>query len=93
MSNSRLKKDQRVEFRATAADRELFARAANAAGTDLSTFANDNLRIAAQQLLADRMQYALSAVETAMFDELMERPARDLAGLRELLERPSPFVD
>jgi uncharacterized protein (DUF1778 family) len=87
------KKDQRFEFRTSAADRELFARAADAVGTPVSTFANEQLRIAALRVLADRTEFVLSPVEAALFEEMLERPARDLPGLRELLNRPSPFVD
>lgn len=87
------KKDQRFEFRTSTADRELFARAADAVGTPVSTFANEQLRIAALRVLADRTEFVLSPVEAALFDEMLERPARDLPGLRELLNRPSPFVD
>ena len=92
MSTAVPRKDQRLEFRVTADDRELFARAARASGTDLSTFANENLRIAAQRVLADRTEFVLSPVEAAILDELMSRPPRDLPGLRELLSRPSPWV-
>ena len=87
------KKDQRFEFRISTADRELFARAADAVGTPVSTFANEQLRIAALRVLADRTEFVLSPVEAALFDEMLERPARDLPGLRELLDRPSPFVN
>lgn len=87
------KKDQRFEFRVSAADRELFARAADAVGTPVSTFANEQLRIAAQRVLADRTEFVLSPVEAALFQEMLDRPARDLPGLRALLDRPSPFVN
>ncbi len=87
------KKDQRFEFRTSSADRELFARAADAVGTPVSTFANEQLRIAARRVLADRTEFVLSPVEAALWDELMERPARDLPGVRALLDRTSPFVD
>jgi uncharacterized protein (DUF1778 family) len=87
------KKDQRFEFRITTDDRELFARAADAAGVPVSTFANEQLRIAAQRVLADRTEFVLSPVEAALFEEMLERPARDLPGLRALLDRPSPFVN
>lgn len=86
-------KDQRFEFRVSSADRELFSRAADALGTPVSTFANDHLRLAAQRVLADRTEFALSPVEAALWDELCERPARDLPDVRALLERPSIFVD
>jgi len=87
------KKDQRFEFRTTAENRALFARAAEAAGTDLSGFANEQLRIAAQRILADRTTFVLSPVEAALWDKLMERPARDLPDVRSLLATPSIFVD
>ncbi|NTV38919.1 MAG: DUF1778 domain-containing protein [Demequinaceae bacterium] len=86
-------KDQRFEFRTSTADRELFARAADALGTPVSTFANEQLRIAAQRVLADRTEFLLSPVEAALFEAMLDRPARDLPGLRALLTRPSPFVD
>lgn len=92
MTTPNLTRDQRVEFRATVSDRALFVRAARASGTDLSTFANDSLRAAAQQVLADRSEFALSPVEAAQLNELMDRPARDLPGLRALLDHPSPFI-
>lgn len=87
------KKDQRFEFRTSTADRELFARAADALGTPVSTFANEQLRIAARRVLADRTEFLLSPVEAALWDELMERPARDLPDVRALLAQPSIFVD
>lgn len=86
------KKDQRFEFRTSAADRELFSRAADAVGTPVSTFANEQLRIAALRVLADRTEFALSPVEAALWDEMCERPARDLPDVRALLAEPSIFV-
>ena len=86
------KKDQRFEFRASAADRELFARAAEAVGTPVSTFANEQLRIAALHVLADRTESVLSPAEAALWDELCERLARDLPDVRALLAEPSIFV-
>ena len=93
MTTSAPRKDQRLEFRTTSSDRDLFVRAAAAAGTDLSTFATESLRLAAQRVLADRTEFRLSPVEAQAWQELLERPARDLPGLRALLDRPSPFVD
>lgn len=87
------KKDQRIEFRITSQDRDLLARAAEVEGTDLSGFATANLRIAAQRVLADRTEFVLSPVEAELWEQLNERPARDLPGLRALLSRPSPWVD
>jgi len=93
MAASIAKKDQRVEFRTSSENRELFGRAAEASGTDLSGFANEQLRVAALRVLADRTAFVLSPVEAALWDELMERPARDLPDVRALLAEPSIFVD
>jgi uncharacterized protein (DUF1778 family) len=90
---ARTKKDQRFEFRVSAADRELFARAADALGTPVSAFANEQLRIAAQKVLADRTEFVLSPVEAALWDAMCERPARDLPDVRALLAEPSIFVN
>ncbi|PKQ25126.1 MAG: DUF1778 domain-containing protein [Actinobacteria bacterium HGW-Actinobacteria-4] len=87
------RRDQRLEFRTTAEDRELFARAAELAGTDLTGFANEHLRIAALRVLADRTAFELSQEQADAWDEINERPARDLPALREFLARPSIFVD
>lgn len=87
------RKDQRLEFRVSSQDRELFAQAADAAGTDLSAFATEHLRVAAQRVLADRDSFALGPVEAALWERLNQRPARDLPELASLLREPSVFVD
>lgn len=93
MTTGAPRKDQRIEFRTSVSDRDLFARAAEATGVPLSTFANDELRIAAQRVLADRTRFVLDSQSQRAWDEIMDRPAREVEGLRELLGRPSPFVD
>ncbi|MGC4174709.1 DUF1778 domain-containing protein [Demequina sp.] len=93
MSSDVNRKDQRLEFRVSDADRDLFARAAAASGVSVSTFATDELRVAAQRVLADRTDFLLSPAEWALWEALNDRPARDLPGLRTLMERPSLFVD
>lgn len=87
------RKDQRLEFRTSRADRELFERAAEAVGVSISTFAHDELRTAARRVLADRREFRLSPLEASALEDVMARPPRDVEGLRALLDRPSPFVD
>jgi len=93
MGTAVTRKDQRLEFRISDSDKELFSRAAAAAGVSVSTFASDELRTAAQRVLADRAEFVLSPVEWGLWEALNERPARELAGLRALMERPTPFID
>jgi uncharacterized protein (DUF1778 family) len=87
------KKDKRLEIRTTAADRDLFERAAAAEGLDLTAFATQRLRIEAQNVLADRRVFELKPEQWAEWQEMLDRPARDLPGLRALMARPSPWVD
>lgn len=87
------RKDQRLEFRTTAEDRALFTQAAAVAGTDLTAFANEHLRVAALRILADRNAFELSDEQADAWDQINERPARDLPALREFLARESVFVD
>jgi len=87
------KKGQRLEFRVSAEDRDLFARAAAAQGVGVSTFATDELRIAAQRVLADRTQFMLSPVEWALWERINAEPAEPSQQLREFMQRPSIFVD
>ena len=44
------------------------------------------------RVVADRDRFVLSPGAQRHWDELNRRPARDLRGLRELVERPSPFA-
>lgn len=93
MSTAATRKNQRFEFRTTSDDRDLFDRAAQAAGVPVSAFANEELRMAAQRVLADRIEFTLSPVESALWEELNSRPVRDLPELKAFLREPSVFID
>jgi uncharacterized protein (DUF1778 family) len=84
-------RDKRLEVRTSAEERALIDRAAEVAGTDLTTFVVTHVTEAAQRVLADRDQFALSAEAAAEWDKINRRGARDLPGLRRLFDRPSPF--
>lgn len=85
-------RDRRLEVRTTAAERDLIDRAAQAEGTDLTSFVVAHLTDAARRVLADRDHFTLDPAAAAEWDRINDEPARDLAGLRRLLERPSPFA-
>ena len=78
----------RIEVRTTPEDRALIDRAVAAADTDLTTFVMANLTVAAR-----RTEFALDAESRDIWEAVNERPPRDLAGLRALMDRPSPFAD
>jgi uncharacterized protein (DUF1778 family) len=82
---------RRLELRTTDAERALIDRAVVASGTDITTFALTHLTEAAQRELADRDRFDLSGDAIEVWEQINARPARDLPGLRQLMERPSPF--
>ena len=82
-----------MELRTTPDERDLIDRAVAATGTDLTEFVVVNAVDAARRVLADRDQFSLSADATAAWDAINDRSARDLAGLRRLMLRPSPFAE
>ena len=91
MSTSRLR-SQRLEVRTTSGERELIDRAVAVQGTDLTEFVVSNLAVAAQRVLADRTEFVLDTDTVEAWEAINRRRARDLPGLRQLMERPSPFT-
>lgn len=86
-------RDRRLEVRTTAEERQLIDRAAEASGTDLTSFMIEHLTDAARQVLADRDRFMLDADAASEWDRVNRRPARGLARLRRLMQRPSPFAE
>lgn len=86
-------REDRIEFRTTPEIRRLIERAVEASGGSLTDFAEESLTVAAQRVLADRDRFELPADALAEWEAINARPARDLPGLRELMRRPSPFVE
>lgn len=91
MTTSR-NRTHRIEFRTSPETRRLIDRAVEAAGGTLTDFAEANLVVAAQRVLADRDTFRLSPEAWAEWEALNERPARELVGLRDLDDRDSPFA-
>ncbi len=90
---TRRTRSERLEVRTTPEDRALIDRAAAVSDMDLTEFVVANLTVAARRVLADRTEFALDADAHQAWETINHRRARDLAGLRELLARPSPFAD
>lgn len=85
-------REERIEFRTTSAVRKLIDQAARESGGSLTEFAEANLVAAAQRVLADRNRFALSDEALSAWEQVNARPARELPGVRRLMERPSPFA-
>ncbi len=91
MKTSIRTRSERLEVRTTAEERNLINRAVDASGTDLTSFVVTNLVDASRQVLADRDRFVLSSEAATQWDKMNELPARELDGLRHLMNRPSPF--
>jgi uncharacterized protein (DUF1778 family) len=86
------RRSKRLELRATPEERELIDRAAAIAGTDLTEFVMSHACDAARRVLADRARFDLDPEAMEAWVAINSRRAKDLPGLRKLMERPSPFA-
>ena len=87
------RRNRRLDLRITQSERELIERAIATTGSGLTEFVVGSAVEAAQRVLADRDRFELTAQAAAEWDAINDPPARDLPGLRALMERPSPFVE
>ena len=85
-------RSERLEVRTTKDERALIDRAVAEQGTDLTEFVISNLTVAARRVLADRTEFVLDAESAEAWEAINRRRARDLPGLRRLMERPTPFT-
>lgn len=91
MSTTRFR-SERLEVRTTKDERTLIDRAVAEQGTDLTEFVISNLTVAARRVLADRTEFVVDPESAEAWDAVNRRRARDLPGLRRLVERPLPFT-
>jgi uncharacterized protein (DUF1778 family) len=91
METASRKRSRRMDLRTTPEDRELIDRAVAATGTDLTDFVVTHVTAAARRVLADRDHFELDDDAVEQWAAINARPARELPGLRQLMERPSPF--
>jgi uncharacterized protein (DUF1778 family) len=82
-------KAERLHLRVDAQQKALLEAASQAAGDNVSTFVLKAATEAAADVLADRRVFVLHEDAWRLFDDALQRPARDVAGLRELLTGPT----
>ncbi len=87
------RRSRRLELRTTPDERDLIDRAVAASDTDVTEFVVSSAVEAARRLLADRHRFELDAKAVEAWDALNARRARELPGLRRLMDRPSPFAE
>ena len=69
----------------------MLRRAADAADKSLTDFILESACQAAEQTLIDQRLFVVSGEQAQSLLELLERPAEDNAGLRDLFSRPEPW--
>jgi uncharacterized protein (DUF1778 family) len=78
-------KVDRLHLRVDAEQKAMLEAASRAAGASVSTFVLRAATEAAADVLADRRVFVLDPDAWQIFDEALDRPAQDVAGLHELL--------
>jgi uncharacterized protein (DUF1778 family) len=84
-----LTKAERIYIRVDADQKALIEAASRVADTNVSSFVLGAAMSSAATALADRRTFNLDARGWAAFDAALSRPARDIAGLRDLLTSPT----
>jgi len=93
MSRAADSRSQRWNLRVAAAEDELVREAAEISDSGLTGFVRSAAVSEAERVLADRQAFVVSDQDWRRFNEMLDRPARAPAGLRELFSKPSVFAD
>jgi uncharacterized protein (DUF1778 family) len=82
-------KSERIELRVSSAQKDTFARAAEARGETMTDFINNAASVAAEEALANRTAFALSPGKWTAFVAALDRPASPKKRLAKLLSKKS----
>jgi len=89
MRDDSQRKSQRLGLRTSEAQRALLAAASQAEGTTVSDFVLRHATRAAEDVLADRRVFMVSADVWDRFSAALDRPAAEVPGLDELMNTPT----
>ena len=84
-------KSEKVQLRLHHRQKVVITRAAEIKQTSLTNFMVEHAFEAAQQVLAEQTQFALSGKDWAAFCAALDAPPRDIPALRRLLNEPGLF--
>lgn len=90
-TKSKNTRDLRWNFRVAEDEDALVRAASDCADTSVTSFVRLAALSEARRVLADRTSFYLDEPDWQRFSELLDRPARVPAGLRELYSKPSVF--
>ena len=88
MRAASLSKSERIDVRATPPVKQLLQEAARAAHKNVSEFLLDAGILAANQMLADRRRFELSAEQWEAFQSALDQPVTARPKLKKLLSEP-----
>lgn len=83
------KKEYRLHLRATESQVTKISRAAATEGVSVSAFILESAAERAERSLADQRQFVLNSRQWRAFTEALDRPARQIPQLENLLREPS----
>lgn len=84
-------RESRWNLRVASDDDIVVRKAADESDRDLSEFVRSAAVLEAERILSDRRVFVLDDARWDRFVEILDRPPRVPAGLRELFSRPSVF--
>jgi uncharacterized protein (DUF1778 family) len=84
-----VRKERRINVRASESDVQAITRASALAGVSVSAFIMMSATERAERTLADVTHFELSPKQWQAFTAALDRPARKLPRLRRLLQEPS----
>lgn len=80
-----------ISVHPTPAQEQILRRAAKLSNTSLAAFILDAAYQAAQQATLEQPGLVLQGPQAQEYSALLDRPASDSAGLKDLLSRPTPW--
>jgi len=90
---TKISRDQRLNFRASAQQQQLIRQAAEATDSTVTDFILGSVLESAERVLADRKWFVATDEQWAEFQALLDAPLEPLPKLRRLLRRDSPFAE
>ena len=86
-------RSERLGLRATSQQESVLRRAAEASNKSLTNFVLSSAGQAAEQTLPDQRLFTISEERSDTLLELLDRPAQDNAGSKDLFSRLAPWTD
>lgn len=91
MRKTSTQKASRFSIRVSATQKRVIAQAARIKDTTISDFVLEQSLTAAQQVIADQVQFRLPKKQWKEFCDALDAPPKVIPALRKLLNEPGPF--